>query len=304
VRTGSGSAYRALRRIVCLLPIVAALIASCSRNDRIVVGAKAFDEGYLLGHIAAERLRDAGYDVEEQFGVASSAMRSALESGQVDLYYEYTGTAYTVYAGGDDREIMTHPARVFRAIHDYDSLEHNLIWLRPMPFNNTYALLKRSGDPGFSSIVTLSDLGNAIDAGRKITIAVDAEFYERPDGLKAMVAQYGFPDIDVVKMEAGLIYTALAKGEIDIGMGYSTDGRIEALDLTVLEDDRRFFPTYNPAAVVRKELLERYPDIRTVLESLDRYMTTDQVQRLNAAISMHHRDPRKVAREWLDGLEE
>lgn len=279
------------------------LLIACSDDETIVVGAKAFDEGYLLGHIAAERLRDAGYKVEEQFGLASSAMRSGLESGQVDLYYEYTGTAYTVYAGGTDEEVMVDPERVFHAIHDYDSIEYDLIWLRPMSFNNTYALLKRRSDSDMSEVSSLSDLGAAVESGYDLTIAVDAEFYERPDGLKAMIARYDMPDVDVVKMDAGLIYSALAEGEIDIGMGYSTDGRIEALDLATLGDDRAFFPTYNPAAVVRKKTLRRHPEMRRILEDLNAHMTTEEVRRLNAHISMLHHDPRNVARKWLDGLQ-
>lgn len=285
-----------------ILLLLAVLSLACSRDDTIVVGAKAFDEGYILGHIAVEALGRAGYDVEEQFGVASSAMRSALETGQVDLYYEYTGTAYTVYAGADDRDVMTDPDRVYHAIHDFDSLEHGLIWLHPMPFNNTYALLMRRDSAVHHDVSSLTDLKDALASGTTFRIAVDAEFYERPDGWQAMIKRYAFPDVDVIKMEAGLIYTALAKGEVDVGMGYSTDGRIEALDLTVLEDDRSFFPAYNPAAVVREELLQKSPGIRSVLEELNGYITTDVIRRLNREVSMNHRDPRKVAREWLQSI--
>ena len=299
----SGTARRypsALLSIVLVL--LAALSLSCSRDTTIVVGAKAFDEGYILGHIAVEALAIAGYEVEEQFGVASSAMRSALETGQVDLYYEYTGTAYTVYAGADDRDVMTDPTRVYQAIRNYDSLEHNLIWLHPMPFNNTYALLMRHENAETHGISSLTDLKKALLSGATFRIAVDAEFYERPDGWQAMVARYEFPAVDVIKMEAGLIYTALSKGEVDVGMGYSTDGRIEALGLAVLEDDRSFFPAYNPAAVVRKELLQKNPHIRSVLEQLNGHITTDVIRRLNREVSMNHRDPRKVAREWLRSI--
>lgn len=280
-----------------LLFLPVALLLSCSRDDTIVVGAKAFDEGYILGHIAAQALRDAGYDVREQFGVASAAMRSGLETGQIDLYYEYTGTAYTVYAKGEDKKVMVDSARVLQAVRRYDSAEHGLVWLQPLPFNNTYALLMRDEEAAEKNIATLSDLRDALARGDRMKIAVDAEFYERPDGLKAMLAHYDFPEPDIVKMDAGLIYTALKNGEIDVGMGYSTDGRIPALDLTELRDDRKFFPAYNPAAVVRAETLRRHPGIRNLLERLNRRLTTETIRRLNAEVSMNHRDPRKVARE-------
>jgi len=279
--------------------LLAALLLSCSRRDTIVVGAKAFTEGYLLGHMAAMVLEDAGYDVEEQFGLATAAMRGALESGQLDIYYEYTGTAYTVYAGGSDQEVMTDSARVLRAVRDYDSSSHDLIWLKPLPFNDTYALLMRDSTASGLRIGNLSDLAREVNTGRQLDIAVDAEFYERPDGLKALLRHYGFPERNIVKLDAGLAYKALISGEVQVGMGYSTDGRIPAYNLRVLDDDRFFFPAYNPAAVVRRELLQRKPEVRAVLERLNRSLDNETIRQLNAEVDIHHRDPRKVARRWL-----
>ncbi len=264
-----------------------------------MVGAKAFTEGYLLGHIAASMLRHAGYSVEEQFGLATTAMRSALESGQVDLYYEYTGTAYTVYAKGTDMKTMTDSARVLAAVCTYDSAQHGLIWLAPMPFNDTYALLMLRKNAAALGVRSLSDLASAVGRERPIRIAVDAEFYERPDGLKALLRHYGFPEKNIIKLDAGLIYGALVEGKVDVGMGYSTDGQIPAFDLLALDDDRLFFPAYNPAAVVRSELLRARPAIRGVLEKLNGHIDADAIRRMNAEVGMHHRDPRKVAERWL-----
>ncbi len=287
-----------MARRLLFLCLIATLLPSCHRKRTIVVGAKAFTEGYLLGHMAVMMLEDAGYDVEEQFGVASAAMRSALESGQIDLYYEYTGTAYTVYAGGTDTTVMSDSARVLEAVREYDLRKHRLIWLQPMPFDDTYMLLMRAPDAARRHIASLSDLAAAIDRGEPLTIAVDAEFYERPDGLKALQARYGFGG-RVIKLDAGLAYEALVQQRVDVGMGYSTDGRIAAFGLTGLTDDRKFFPAYNPAAVVRRELLERRPEIRGILEKLNRHVTTDVIRALNAQVDREHRDPRNVARRWL-----
>lgn len=291
--------FRYTSRIFPFILFSLLLFASCSRRNTIVVGAKAFTEGYLLGHMAAMVLEDAGYDVEEQFGLATAAMRSALESGQVDLYYEYTGTAYTVYAGGSDQGVMADSARVLRAVRDYDSGSHGLIWLEPLPFNDTYALLMRDSVASSLGIATLSDLARKVNAGDRLRIAVDAEFYERPDGLKALLRHYGFSEQNVVKLDAGLAYTALTSGEVEVSMGYSTDGRIPAFGLRVLGDDRLFFPAYNPAAVVRSELLERKPGVRAALERLNRHLDDETIRRLNAEVDIHHRDPRKVAGRWL-----
>ncbi len=285
--------------ILLLLPVLALL--SCNRRDTIVVGAKAFTEGYLLGHMAALVLEDAGYQVEEQFGLATAAMRGALESGQVDLYYEYTGTAYTVYAGGTNPAVMSDSARVLEAVRRYDSATHDLVWLEPIPFNDTYALLMKNAASESSGITALSDLARQVNAGKELRIAVDAEFYERPDGLKALLRHYGFPERNVIKLDAGLAYTALKEGEVEVGMGYSTDGRIPALGLKALRDDRNFFPAYNPAAVVRGELLQRAPGVEAALERINRHLDEATISRLNAEVDIDHRDPRKVARRWLAG---
>ena len=287
-----------MRRTV-IITLVSLLFLSCSRDTTIVVGAKAFTEGYILGHMAAMVLEDAGYDVEEQFGLATTAMRSALETGQVDLYYEYTGTAYTVYAKGEDKGVMTDSALVLDAVRRFDREKHDLTWLQPMPFNDTYALLMRRGEASKLGLRSISDLAAAIRSGGEIRLAVDAEFYERPDGLKALLKRYDVPEQGITKLDAGLIYTALTEGKIDVGMGYSTDGQIPAFDLTMLEDDRAFFPAYNPAAVVRTSLLRANPGVQTLLERLNRFITPEAIRKLNADVSMNHRDPRKVAERFL-----
>jgi osmoprotectant transport system substrate-binding protein len=291
-----------IRRHISLLVLLLSLCTlSCSRSEKIVVGAKAFTEGYILGHMAEMALESAGYDVEEQFGLATTAMRGALETGQVDLYYEYTGTAYTVYAKGEDQRVMTDSGLVLDAVRRYDSTEHDLIWLEPMPFNDTYALLVRGEKGAELGLRTISDLAAGINAGKEIRIGVDAEFYERPDGLKALAARYGFPEKNVTKLDAGLIYKALTEGAIDVGMGYSTDGQIPAYRLVTLDDDLHFFPAYNPAAVVQRSLLARKPEVRAVLENLNRHIDAETIRRLNAEVSMKHRDPRKVVAEWMRG---
>ena len=144
-RAGVARAMRIATARLFLLCLMAVLLPSCHRTRTIVVGAKAFTEGYLLGHMAVMMLEDAGYDVEEQFGVASAAMRSALESGQIDLYYEYTGTAYTVYAGGTDTTVMSDSARVLEAVGDGRLTSRGLrsIAHRPAPItSNCFAVLR------------------------------------------------------------------------------------------------------------------------------------------------------------------
>ena len=283
-----------------MILLVCCLALSCSRQGTIVVGAKTFTEGYLLGHMAVMLLQEAGYDVHEQFGVATAAMRSALESGQIDLYFEYTGTAYTVYANGSDPDVMIDSARVFQVVKHFDETTNGLTWLAPLPFNNTYTLLMKQEKSDELGINSIEGLKEALENNREIKIAVDAEFYERPDGLKALFNRYDFPEgVNVVKLDAGLTYKALIEGEVEVSMGYSTDGQIPAYDLVSLQDNRSFFPAYNPAAVVRMDLLTKEPGVQTALEKLNRHISTDIIRGLNAEVNLTHRDPRKVAADWL-----
>lgn len=274
-------------------------IASCSRGDTIVVGAKAFTEGYLFGHMVELLLKDAGFDVDEQFGLASAAMRGALVTGQVDVYVEYTGTAYAVYAHGDDRAVMADSARVLAAVRRVDSIENGLRWLRPLPFENTYVLVARRNRATELGLRTLDDLASYMRENHELVVAVNAEFYERADGMKALAAEYNMPLERVRKMEAGLIYESVNTGAIDIGMGFSTDGRIASFDLTVLTDNRHFFPAYHPAAVIRSELLQKHPRIGRVIERLNGVLDAPTMRRLNGLVDIEHHDPRKVARDFL-----
>jgi len=272
---------------------------SCDTDVRVVVGAKAFTEGYLFGHMIALVLAEAGYRVDEQYGLASAAMRGALETGQVDLYVEYTGTAFAVYAHGTDRDVMTDSAMVLAAVRRYDSVEHDLIWLRPLAFENTYALVAQRTRATALGVKNLSELAAALNEGKDVRLAVDAEFFERPDGLKALAAEYGMPLHNVRKMDAGLIYEGVRSGAIDVGMGYSTDGRIDAFNLVVLADDRHFFPAYHPAIVVRHDVLRRHPGLPSAVECLHRLLDAPTMRRLNSLVDIHHHDPRRVARDFL-----
>lgn len=291
-----------IHRLICLLAVVFVVLSACSRPETVVVGAKAFTEGYLLGHMAVMLLQNEGLDVEEQFGVASAAMRSALESGQIDLYYEYTGTAYVAYHGQSNRSVMIDSTAVLGAVRELDSVKHDLRWLTPLGFDNTYALLMRSSEAEQLGIATLSELGGHLAKETSLTIAVDAEFYERADGFRQLSDLYGLESATVMRMDAGLIYQALAHDRIDVGMGYATDGRIAAFDLHVLEDDEEYFPKYHPAPVVRAEVLHRHPQIAHVLLRLNERLDAETMRRLNAEVDVHHRDPRKVARRWLQAV--
>jgi osmoprotectant transport system substrate-binding protein len=267
----------------------------------ITIGGKNFTEQYLLPELAGILLEKRGFHVELKTGVGSAIIRQSLEKGQIDFYYEYTGTAYTVFYKQKDRSIMTHKDRCYQWVKEADA-EKDLIWLDRVEFNNTYTLMMRREMAEDLGIFSISDLSLFINSNpEKITIGVNAEFWERPDGFKPLMKLYGFkiPYDKVKKMDSGLVYQALKEKLVDVSMGFATDGRIAAFGFVNLKDDKSYFPIYNPAPVIKAEMLKKYPEIRDILMPIAKNLTTEEMQQLNAAVDIEHRGIHDVAREWL-----
>ncbi|MFP4661260.1 MAG: glycine betaine ABC transporter substrate-binding protein [Halanaerobiales bacterium] len=292
---------RKFKLFAVLLILFTLFLTSCTNNQEakvVTIGGKADTEAYVLANLAKILLEEDGFQVETELGVKSVLARQALENEQVDLYYDYTGTAYTVYYNQSDQEIMTDPQKVYQWVKDADQ-EQGIIWLEKLGYNNTYTIMVREEDAEKWDIESISDLaGNDDDI--RLVFGTDTEFYNRPDGLQALMDEYGLEFKEERKMSAGIIYKALRDGELDAGMGYSTDGRISAFGFINLEDDRNFFPVYNPAPLVREDVLEEYPEIETVLDKLDGRLTTDEIQSLNAEVDVDHKEPADVSQKWLE----
>lgn len=291
-----------LSGVILALFISFLLAGNLSAQDkRVTIGGKNFTEQYLLPELAKLLLEDKGYRVNLRTGVGTAIARQSLETGQIDMYYEYTGTAYTVFYQQDDIEIMTNPGKVYDWVKKNDA-KKGLIWLEPVEFNNTYTLMMRRQDSERLGVKSISDFGRFVEEDPdEITFALEAEFWERPDGFRALMELYNFrmPVRAVKRMDMGLTYMALRNDQVTSAMGFATDGRIAAFDLVNLEDDKSFFPVYNPAPVIREEVLEKHPEIRDILRPLSEKLDTDAMQMLNAEVDVEHRDVTAVAGEWL-----
>lgn len=289
--------------LLLIVMLVGAVVTGCGGGNNaeqktVKIGGKAGTEAYVLANLAKVLLEEEGFKVKTKLGVKSVLARKALENGEVDLYYEYTGTAYTVYHKESDKEIMTNPEQVYQWVKKEDK-KQNLIWLDRITYNNTYTVMLRKEEAEKWNVASLSDLA-AKDKNLELTFGTDSEFYQRPDGLKALMDRYDLQFADVKKMSAGIVYKALKEGKIDAGMGYSTDGRIKAFGFVNLKDDKNFFPVYNPAPVIRKEVLEKYPEIEKTLQPLTKKLTTAEVQKLNGKVAIEHQEAYQVAKEWLE----
>jgi glycine betaine/choline ABC-type transport system substrate-binding protein len=280
---------------LALLGVV--LASSCSHPNRIVIGAKNFTESDLLAEIAAQQIeRRTGLTVERKLHLGGTFVcHSAITAGQIDLYVEYTGTAYTA--------VLKHAAgpaadSVRQAVAQEYRQRWNLVWLEPFGFNNTFAIAVRQADAERLGLHTIGDLARVAPQWHA---GFGYEFLNRADGFPGLATAYGLHFASPpTAMDLGLTYRALADGKIDVIAGNSTDGQLAALHLVALVDDRHYFPPYEAAPVVRGELLQRRPEVGRALAELAGKIDDVTMRRLNAQADIEHRDLPAIAREWLE----
>jgi osmoprotectant transport system substrate-binding protein len=268
-------------------------------KGKITVGGKDFTEQQVLAKITGIYLKEKGYDVEEASNMGSTVVRTALENGQIDVYWEYTGTGLVVY---QKQEVETDPDKAYEKVKENDK-ENGIAWLNKANFNNTYAILMKKELADELGIKTISDLADLVNKDAdKYKFASNAEFYARDDGMKGLQKHYGFefPAKNVVKMDSGLLYNALKDGQVDVSVGFATDGRIRGFDLVALEDDQLFFPAYNGAPVVKQEVIDKYPEITDLLNELAGRLDTEIMMGLNYSVDVEHKDVTEISRKWLE----
>lgn len=270
----------------------------------ITVGSKNFTEQLILGKIAVIALQVAGFDVTDRTNIPGSVpLREGALSGALDMQWEYTGTAWLTYLGMargiPDRQ------QQYEAVRDAD-LKNGLTWLPPAEMNNTYAFaVGKSADPQVRAIDTLSQIADLPVEQR--TFCVESEFASRNDGLVPMLKAYGIPLGDpqgvprdnLRILETGAVYTATDHGACNFGEVFTTDGRIPALDLKVLEDDRNFFPAYNVAPVIYTQMLEEHPELADIFNQITPLITDKVMQTLNARVDVAGEEPGDVALGWM-----
>ncbi|MEO7133792.1 MAG: glycine betaine ABC transporter substrate-binding protein [Vicinamibacterales bacterium] len=263
----------------------------------IVVGGKNFTEQQIMAAMTAQLLQAKGFKVDIKAGMGSAVLRQAQESGQVDVYWEYTGTSLITYNKIADR--MSAPD-TYAKVKELDAAK-GLVWLNPSKANNTYSLAMNGDDAKKMGIVSISDLAAKIKGGTKLTFASNAEFYARPDGLKPLEEKYGyeFGRDNVKRMDTGLVYQALKERQVDVGLVFATDGRIPAFNFVVLRDDKGYFPTYAMTPVVRKAVLDANPKIADALNALSAKLDDATMAKLNASVDVDKKTVEDVAQTFL-----
>lgn len=260
----------------------------------IVVGSKAFSEAYVLAEMFAQLIEaHAGLEVERRLNLGGTHICfQALKNGEIDLYPEYTGTGLMAILDGPP---ATDPAQVLGHVREVFAARWDLTWLDPFAFDNSYTLAMHRPRAEALGITKISDLVGRTD----LVGGFATEFLARGDGYPGLAKHYGLELADTRAMEAGLMYQAAESDSVDVVSAYATDARIDKMDLVVLEDDKEFFPPYNAAPLVRRELLAAHPEVRDALGLLAGRLDDAQMRALNGQVDVHGRDPHDVAREYL-----
>lgn len=274
------------------------------KGATIAVGSKNFTEEILLGKMTVILLKSAGADVKDYTNIpGSAAARQAQLVNQIQVEWEYTGTAWLTYLGHD--KPIPDSQKQYVAVRDEDKKKNGLTWLPPTPMNDTYTMAVTQQTAKKYGLKNLSDMAKVPVSDR--TYCVESEFTDRPDGLKGMLQTYklplgnpkGVPRSNLKTLQTGAIYDATAKGDCTFGEVFTTDGRIQALHLIPLQDDKSFFPKYNGSLVVRDQLMADYPQLADLFAPLSQRLTNGVIAKLNAEVDVDGREPADVAYDWL-----
>lgn len=289
--------------LAALLGAAALLVnapATAADAAPVRVGGKNFTEQLILSSMTSQYLRAKGLATELTAGLGSTLMRQAMESGQLDVVWDYTGTALIVFNRVEEK---LDAEQSYARVKSLDAAK-GLVWLQPSTINNTYALAMPRHRAEAAGVSTLSELADKIRAGgedKRHHFAVDMEFAARPDGLEPLKAAYGLPWArrDVIQLDPGLVYTALRNDQVETGLVYATDGRVKGFDLVLLRDDKGFFPAYQAVPVVRKAVLDAHPQLAELLNALAAALDNASMTEMNYRVDIEQKPVDAVAADFL-----
>jgi osmoprotectant transport system substrate-binding protein len=290
------------------LAATAALLASLgvAQAADVVVSSKIDTEGTLLGNVIAQVLEANGITVEDRISLGGTpVVRKAIAAGEIDIYPEYTGNAAFFFNKADD-PLWKDAAKGFETAKTLDYDANKIVWLSPSPANNTWAIGIRGDVANTNSLESLSDFGKWVAGGGKVKLAGSAEFVNSAAALPAFQTAYGFalkPEQLLVLSGGDTSATIKAAAEqtdgVNAAMVYGTDGAIQAAGLIVLEDDKAVQPVYQPAPIIREEVLKKFPKIEEVLKPVFASFDLKTLQELNGRIQVGGEPAKEVAKAYL-----
>ncbi len=298
--------FLALSLVALLFAPIWAGIAQAGEREPIVVGSKIDTEGALLGQMMVALLRSNGLEVVDktEFGT-TPIVRKAIKSGQLDIYPEYTGNG-AFFFDSVESGVWRDADRAYATVKELDAEQNDLVWLKPAPANNTWAIAVRRKLALEHGLKTLEDFAEFANSGGRIKLACCEEFVNREDVLPAFQEAYGFS----LKEAQLLVFSgcntaqteqAAARGTsgVNFAMAFGTDGSLAALDLRVLKDTKSIQPVYQPAPLLRLEVKQAYTELPSILRPLFSSLDQETLQKLNSRIAVQGRPAEEVAKQYL-----
>ncbi len=273
-----------------------------SDGPSITVSSKKFTEQILLGEMYAQAFEDEGYNVERKLNLGSEqVMDKALQDGTIDVYPEYTGTAYVAILKKPPESYPKTADETYKQVAEFykNRKDTPMQMLTPAPFENNYGIVMLSKEAEDMGIETLDDLAAESD---QLIFSSYSEFQNRSDGYDNMKQNYPQLDFEEIKIvnDLGIRYKALAEGEADVGIGFTTDGQLASPELKVIEDTKDIWPKYYPAPVITQEFLDNNPDAKKILNEVSASLNADKMRQLNGAVDLEQEDYEDVAKQYLE----
>lgn len=285
--------------VFALVPLVRPLVAPESPIDPVTVGAKPYTEQYILSHVLAGRIaRETPYETEVVQSLGSSIVFDGLKNGDVDAYVDFSGTIWATVMKRTD--IPADRRELLERVTAHLQEEHGIVVVGTLGFENRYAFAMRRKQAEALGVRTVSDL---VPHAGALTLASDYEFFGRTEW-KSVQEKYGIEFASTRTMGSQLMYQACAQGDVDVITAYTTDGRIDALDLVVLEDDRHAIPPYHAIILLNGEVATKRPGVVESLQGLVGTIDEKEMRRMNHAVDAEGRTPQRVASEFLDALDD
>ncbi|MBQ9044997.1 MAG: glycine/betaine ABC transporter substrate-binding protein [Oscillospiraceae bacterium] len=295
------SITRVLSLLLTLVLLTGALAGCASKSGgseaAVVIGSKDFSESQILAEIYALALEDAGIPVERKLSIANSAVHTAITTGEIDLYPEYTGTGLLAVL---KLPVETDPQKVYDIVKEQYQEQFDVVWLDYAQANDGQGLVITTAASEEYGIKTISDLQKH---ATELRFASQGEFDEREDGLPALIATYGpFDWKSSAVYEYNLRYQILSSGEADVAPAATTEGQLIEDEFTLLEDDKQVWPPYNIAPIIRAEVLEAHPEIADVLNKISALIDTETITQLNYQVDVEKQEYDEVAQAFYDSI--
>lgn len=280
--------------VLCIGTIGGTLWSSRTRNT-INIATKPMTEQYIIGEMLdmlIEQETDLNVELTHGVGGGTSNIQPAMEKGEFDIYPEYTGTGWNMVL----KKSGLYDEEMFNSLQDQYQSDFNMSWVGMYGFNNTYGLVVRSEIADQYDIKTYSDLARISD---QLVFGAEYDFFEREDGYDPLCSEYGFKFKDTVDLDIGLKYQAINQKKIDVMNIFTTDGQLSVSDVTVLIDDKGFYPSYMCGNVIRNEVLEAHPELEYIFVQLEGAISDENMAEMNYQVETDAMEPRDVAEAFL-----